>query len=389
MKTIASKVVGVGLLALVASCVPDRNFDPKLAAPDDDSPTADLDAGTADDMAPSELCQDYCTSLAQNCEGDDAAYSTQASCEAVCALLEQSEAETSSSDDDAPLQCRARNARVGVEGPGICLVAGPAGRESPADSVKCDDPCNAYCALYVPLCEPKLALDECQRQCAAVPDHGGYSLKDNYYGDTVQCRLVHLEAAVLGDTSHCIHARVGSPEKCNNSDETPACEDYCTTVMASCEGANAVYEDRDACMAACNALSPGKASDTNANTVGCRHYHAYNALGAAKVHCPHAGPAGDGHCGGAEADGPSGNCESYCRLARVACEATYDNTFADDDACQLECESWDGAARNSGYAVNEPDKLKVVQCRIHQAVSILASGKEDGCDAVFRGSPCQ
>jgi hypothetical protein len=46
----------------------------------------------------------------------------------------------------------------------------------------------------------------------------------------------------------------------------------------------------------------------------------------ATTHCPHAGPAGDGVCGG--------NCESFCSLAATTCPAVYQQ-FAPD--CMTAC----------------------------------------------------
>jgi hypothetical protein len=68
----------------------------------------------------------------------------------------------------------------------------------------------------------------------------------------------------------------------------------------NCTGANAQYIDVADCMAQCTALAwpAGMPGAVDGNTIACRIYHGgAPAVMDAAVHCPHAGPSGDGVCG--------------------------------------------------------------------------------------------
>src|SRR5690349_20424019 len=73
------------------------------------------------------------------------------------------------------------------------------------------------------------------------------------------------------------------------------CPTYCSTIAANCTGANQQYADNTHCAATCAKFDRGTSADMGGqNTLGCRLYHAQNAMVTAMpdVHCPHAGPGG-------------------------------------------------------------------------------------------------
>ena len=107
--------------------------------------------------------------------------------------------------------------------------------------------------------------------------------------------------------------------------EALACEAYCATISANCTGEHTQYGSAETCLATCATLTPGTPADTGGNTLGCRTYHAGAAADMPAVHCTHAGPGGNGVCGG--------NCESFCSIAAVACP----DAWPDDAACQTAC----------------------------------------------------
>jgi hypothetical protein len=78
------------------------------------------------------------------------------------------------------------------------------------------------------------------------------------------------------------------------------CATYCAQLATNCTGDNAQYNDTADCMAYCGAAmwpagTPGEAAG---NTLACRIYHGGTpAMTSAAMHCPHAGPSGDGVCG--------------------------------------------------------------------------------------------
>ena len=119
------------------------------------------------------------------------------------------------------------------------------------------------------------------------------------------------------------------------------CTTYCTRMMTNCTGANAMYGSMDFCMDTCDHMVEGMLSDMGGNTLGCRIYHAGAAAGDPATHCIHAGPGGDGACGG--------NCESFCQLATEICPSQYPAVPACTAQCGSYAESPDySAATTSG-----------------------------------------
>jgi len=384
----------------VACIVEERQFDEQLAEQragegDDDSDDADAadddgdsDDDTDDEPPPSELCQDYCDQAMKNCTDEFALYASPEACLALCAYLPEGD-----DDDGNNVACRLRQARLaGTTGePDVhCPAAGPGGNDQNT-RVGCGGNCESYCMLHPKICTripDELILDtgECRRRCAALPNDKHFDVVYHHDGDNVQCRLVHLSSAAISLDSaevHCWHARMtpGVDSPCGNTDEfEPSCEQYCDLVMVSCTDELAVYDTKEQCLSACPLLPKGKSSDTVENTLGCRRYHAYSALDAPEVHCPHASAAGDGHCG-------LDNCEVYCPLAKAACGDEYDAAFDSDEDCLDECAKVDGAEADSNYRVDPPPRGDNVQCRIYHTV--LAAGDAEACVSALGGGDCQ
>ncbi len=117
---------------------------------------------------------------------------------------------------------------------------------------------------------------------------------------------------------------------------TAGCQTYCTAIIANCKGGtdpgtNQQYGGMDQCMASCAAFPVGSSSDQSGNSLGCRTYHANLAAGSAAnalLHCPHAGPGGDGTCGDI--------CENYCQLTDKFCVGTY-KVYANHADCLATC----------------------------------------------------
>src|SRR5690606_33817780 len=185
-------------------------------------------------------------------------------------------------------------------------------------------------------------------RCAGIPKTAAFSLKGNYRDDSIQCRLLHLVNASVSATAannHCPHARIASPLACGDEQEV-SCKHYCATLAVACTGELTQYNSTETCEKTCMALPPGQFRDQMGETVACRHYHAYASLAVPEVHCTHAGPITDGHCGSPE----TSNCENYCTLARAACEAEFDDGYETTQACVETCLPVPGAAPDSNYA---------------------------------------
>jgi hypothetical protein len=111
------------------------------------------------------------------------------------------------------------------------------------------------------------------------------------------------------------------------------CETYCETVAASCAGEDAVYINRDTCLAFCSHLPEGQPGDAVGDTVYCRLSQAQlaAATGEPRVHCPLAGPGGGDTCGE--------NCESYCVVFEQVCSARFEQSYAGPSDCISQCRS--------------------------------------------------
>lgn len=349
-----------------------------------------LEAGTG--VGASALCKTYCKEVMQACTGDAAQYTTEDACLGVCARLPEGDQANKDEPTGNTVLCReaqARSASRGEEPETYCKSAGPGGE------TLCGDACDGYCKLFDAVCgDTNVAapLPNCVDLCNKLLPPGNLTNPaGSEQGDTLACRLYHVSAAAAADdpTEHCGHARLANPTaNCIDMDQSADCDTYCKTVEAICGlpnedgGTYAVYEDDAQCHAVCNALQLGMATDTTMNTVGCRTYHSYNAilLAMPELHCPHAGPGGDGHCG-------TDNCESYCRLAEAACPTDFKDHFGTEaDACMTECEKVPGAKMDSGYSVNAPDG-NTVQCRLLHTARAFADQKE--CAAALGTATCK
>lgn len=341
-------------------------------------------------------CTSYCDYLEQNC-GDEPQYTTREVCLATCKKFPPGDSIEPLHTDT--LACRLAQAKDEHPEAGRCANAGPGGNGI------CGSDCESYCLLFAATCPTEFVgetQDSCVAQCAGLARSPEFNASEYGTGDTLDCRLVHVSSAAAEPSTHCPHVpivpKAGTP--CTNPPEDPpSCADYCKLALAVCPGSLAVYKNDPECEAVCAVLNPGTNADTGAapasnpeapqNTVGCRHYHSYNAVGDPQTHCPHTGPTGGGHCGGGGAI-----CESYCQITKAACPAAYDLAFPKgDDACLSECAKLpDGDAAEDFYSIEageNPDNAGKVQCRVLHAVRALTNGVGDAeCASALGKGDC-
>jgi hypothetical protein len=321
----------------------------------------------------SALCTQYCEDVMSSCTGEFALYGTTDVCLAVCAALPQGNRDEPGGNTMA---CRAKYAEFARGGePDVnCPIAGPGG------SGTCGDDCESYCMLFEKACEDSLPND-CERKCSGLANDGKFDVIKHHDGDYMQCRLVHSSTALGDPDTHCWHATIvpAIDSPCGPFESQPiTCDAYCDLVGAACIEDNTVYEDRDQCMSVCAELEPGSILDTKEDTVGCRRYHSYNSMEAPDIHCPHAGPGGDGHCG-------LTNCPAYCVLAAAACAEDFKTAFGSDAECNTACAAMTGADADTGYSIAATGNN--VQCRLLNAARALDD--PTACGAVFGGGECQ
>lgn len=339
------------------------------------------DSGT---KGPSAACKSYCKDITDTCIEENAQYASNDACLDVCALIPEGDENELKRFTVACREMQVESAMIG-EKSDACFGAGPGGAKA------CGSDCESYCQLFTNACSdmfktPARCVDACEGLAK-----GKWTVIEPA-GDTLACRLYHVSAAAGDPETHCQHARLAPPTAPCSDDpmKTPDCNTYCTFLLASCNATTddkgvdvSVYESMDDCLATCQALPQGLNKDVDGDSVGCRHYHTYNAIGDWRGHCPHAGPAGDGHCGS--------NCEAYCHIVASSCmndfAAAYGSGSDAEAACEADCGNLDGAAKDSGYTIPTATGNNV-QCRIKEAVGAFSQGSR--CDAAFgKAAPCK
>lgn len=170
------------------------------------------DAASAVDSAPATPCEAYCNAVVQNCP--NAEYNNVPTCLALCPAFDPGQSTDTSQDS---LGCRAHYAALAATDPSNCRAAGPLG-----GGVCGNDLCNTFCALDTFVCIANNAQFDggeigCETDCVAdfdtyVTDAGNDLALST--GNTLNCRVWHLEAAVGGGATelntHCPHTGVVS-----------------------------------------------------------------------------------------------------------------------------------------------------------------------------------
>jgi hypothetical protein len=139
---------------------------------------------------------------------------------------------------------------------------------------------------------------------------------------------------------------------------TPAgtlCEQYCTATEA-CTEQFKLYASREVCLATCAQMPQGTASDKTGNTVGCRLNQALEVpkIGEPDIHCPAAGPGGDGACGS--------NCDGFCAVMLPVCGGEY---YEDEQQCLADCAN---VPEVGIYNIGVPQENSI-QCRLYHLTS--------------------
>jgi hypothetical protein len=171
--------------------------------------------------------------------------------------------------------------------------------------------CANYCATIASACTGAppagnsqysfIDNQDCNAYCNGVHWNLG-TVDPNAHEDTLGCRVAHAQlAANPGPASlHCWHAGPTGGNLCGNY-----CENYCELALEACTGANQLYPDRPAFLAACAGIRVSSTiSAQTGDNVQCRIWHLSEAmtgkiLGNATLvatHCPHGKAVGSAVC---------------------------------------------------------------------------------------------
>ncbi|HEY8089539.1 MAG TPA: hypothetical protein VIF09_16875 [Polyangiaceae bacterium] len=154
-------------------------------------------------------CASYCSVVMTNCTGPNAEYLTQDICNSMCPAFELGGTIADTADDT--LGCRTFFANQAASTPDTsCRMAGPLGGGHCGTN-----PCGPFCDLDVSYCKGDKplpyegGLPDCLGSCAGYPyltTGAGDTTSES--GDTLNCRLWHLETANTSDSygqQHCPH----------------------------------------------------------------------------------------------------------------------------------------------------------------------------------------
>lgn len=336
-------------------------------------------------------CGEYCDTVMSACQGEYAVYTTFEACMGVCELLPEGSSLEPQKTNTVACRLAEAKAAAATEPDVHCPGAGPGGGDA------CGSDCESYCMLYKDACGSSWYNfednDQCVTACSALRDRGAFDAQLDHDGDTLQCRLVHTSSATVEPETHCGHASLAPPTApcVNPPDAEPDCSQYCHALSIACHDSNAQFESYTGgdsqCEKVCRTLDAGTNSDTNVNTMGCRMYHTYNALISPDVHCGHAGPTGDGHCGMVD-DTENAICDAYCKLADEACHEAFVLKYA-DVTCPEECKSLKGAKADSHFTVASGAKGgSTLDCRLLHAVRAL-TGELAACESALGKGECK
>jgi hypothetical protein len=176
--------------------------------------SSNAEAGAAGETSgPTDLCDEYCSTMDTGCVGNDAQYRDHEQCEKICHLLPEG---TVGAADDDSIACRLKYVQKtryanGSELSVYCRQAGPSGNGS------CGSVCEAYCTLMAEVCTADTAGiyhfasdGDCMKTCDALPAAPvPYSSSDPQVsdGNHALCRLFHVTSAAMADADeHCEHA---------------------------------------------------------------------------------------------------------------------------------------------------------------------------------------
>jgi len=159
----------------------------------------------------SAVCAQYCEDIMSFCTGNVKQYVDSAQCLKVCGLFPQGTvggADTNSAACRMKYAGKARYAN-GSERDAYCRKSGP-GSDGTCGSI-----CEGFCTLMMPTCTPQRtspyyyqSTEVCMSACLALRDDPPYTVADGTLPDTndAQCRLFHVNSAVMDPDEHCEHA---------------------------------------------------------------------------------------------------------------------------------------------------------------------------------------
>lgn len=170
-----------------------------------------------------------------------------------------------------------------------------------------------------------------------------------------------------------------TPERPTDPASPALCNDYCATIMESCTGDNAQFDNEATCAAMCSSWLTGRENARTGNSAHCRLTFAKTAGDAQS--CREAGPFATTRCGTP--------CAGFCEVVAKHCDPNKSG-YTDVSACKERCGS-----DATHYAIQldagfGPDSTRVpnantLNCRayhMHLALSSPPGTLENHCGHV-------
>lgn len=143
-------------------------------------------------------CADYCSTIMANCTGANAQWVDAGTCMTACASFA---AGTLADTSGNTLGCRLYHAgaAAGAGAAVHCEHAGPLGGGQCGASE-----CEGFCDIATDTCPNQWQTATCATQCALIANNEPFDTADTS-GNSLACRMYHLEAAVTNAAVHCAH----------------------------------------------------------------------------------------------------------------------------------------------------------------------------------------
>jgi hypothetical protein len=155
-------------------------------------------------------CAAYCSKIAMNCTGSDGGggnvqYPDDATCLSTCMTAAMWPAGMVGDTSGNTVGCRLYHAGAAAADPVLhCPHAGPTGGDV------CGSFCDNYCQLMAKNCTGTNAVYDaptCMSKCMSIPTNGH---ANDTSGNTIQCRIYHLDAAAADPMLHCPHSQTAA-----------------------------------------------------------------------------------------------------------------------------------------------------------------------------------
>ncbi|HEY5949409.1 MAG TPA: hypothetical protein VIV40_28135 [Kofleriaceae bacterium] len=142
--------------------------------------------------------------------------------------------------------------------------------------------CQDYCTAILARCTGAVAQYSSMANCVDSCSTFEVGTAGAMMGNTLACRVTHVDLAAASPTAHCGHAGPSGGTVCGAT----LCEGFCSIVTAKCP---TQFPTSGGCATICSGFSsvPPYSTASSGDSAECRLYHATMAATAPGSHCSH------------------------------------------------------------------------------------------------------